>query len=108
MTTSMTRNQARSLIETHPRRTLVVRFVKRTDGRLRRMSCVYYPAEAECATYGFDPVRKGLLPVWDMEKGAERFVNLDRVESVKLGGMPLTPPPIDYDAAAREMEDLFY
>lgn len=87
----MDRIDAGSIIEAHPRRTLVVRFVKRTTGTLRRMVCIYYPEEAEAARFRFNPAAKGLVAVWDLEKGARRFINLDGVESIKLRGEILTP-----------------
>ena len=88
---SLTSTAAKSLIEAHPRRTLVVRFRKRTTGRMRRMACIYFPEEAEAARFRFDPAAKGLLPVWDVEKGARRFVSLDSVQSIKLSGRVLGP-----------------
>lgn len=88
----MTRAEAQSIIEAHPRRTLVVRFTGRSDSTLRRMACVYYPTGA---TFRQVPKEKGLLPVWDIEKGARRFTGLDGVQSVKVpnvgGGREVQP-----------------
>ena len=53
-------------------------FVKRTDGKLRRMRFRYDP-ERSAPFAG--AAAKGLLPVWDLDKGAARFVNLDGVLS---------------------------
>lgn len=90
-TDAMTRTDARNLIEENARRTLVVRFVKRTTGELRRMVCIYFPDATEKATFRFNPKAKGLIAFWDLEKGARRFINLDGVLSVKLSGKRLEP-----------------
>ncbi len=87
----MNRTEAKAIIEAHPHRTLVVRFIKRTDGSLRRMVCIHFPKQAEFARFRFNPAAKGLAAVWDLEKGARRFVNLDGVQSIKAGGKTLTP-----------------
>lgn len=52
-------------------------FVKRTDGELRRMRYRYDPERSA----PFDAAERGLLPVWDLDRGAARFVNLDGVLS---------------------------
>jgi len=51
-------------------------FVKRTNGKLRRMRFRYDP-ERSAPFAGAEA--KGVLPVWDLDKGAARFVNLDGV-----------------------------
>lgn len=85
----MGREAARQSIERAaaecPGETLACCFVKRTDGTLRQMRFRYDPQSA--ARYGFDPRAKGLLPVFDVEKGARRFINLDGVREV--AGVPL-------------------
>jgi len=50
--------------------------VKRTNGKLRRMRFRYDP-ERSAPFAG--AAGRGLLPVWDLDKGAARFVNLDGV-----------------------------
>lgn len=122
----MNRTDARNLITENARRTLIVRFIKRTTGELRRMVCIYYPEGAKKATFRFNPVAKGLVPVWDVEKGGHRFINLDGVQSVKIGGRHLNPkerreadrdpkprqanadtPWENLEEANREMKELF-
>ena len=80
----MDREVARRLIERaaaeRPGETLACRFVKRTNGELRRMRFRYDPQSA--GRCGFDPKAKGLLPVYDVERGAQRFINLDGVREV--------------------------
>ncbi len=87
----MNRQTARTIIEANPHRTLVVRFIKRTDGSLRRMVCIHFPEQAENTRFRFNPAAKGLAAVWDVEKGARRFINLDAVQSIKRSGKTLTP-----------------
>jgi hypothetical protein len=58
---------------------LTVRFVKRTAGALRAMR---FRLPEGGGRYGFDPAVKGLLPVFDVELGGRRFVNLDGVRTV--------------------------
>ena len=52
---------------------------ERTSGELRRMRFRYDPERSA----PFDAAAKGLLPVWDLDKGAARFVNLDGVLSAR-------------------------
>lgn len=60
-----------------------VRFVKRTNGELRVMRFRLLDGErAKCTRFQFDPKAKGLLPVYDVEKQVQRFVNLDGVRTV--------------------------
>ena len=87
----MNRTDAKAIIEAHPHRTLVVRFIKRTTGKLRRMVCIHYPKHDAKTRFRFNPARKGLIAMWDLEKGARRFVNLDGVQSIKADGRKLKP-----------------
>ena len=79
----MTRTEAKAAITRHANELIVVRFVKRTTGEVRRMLAIFNPARVDQSTFKFNPAQKGLLPVWDCEKGGRRFVNLDGVLSVK-------------------------
>lgn len=82
--------EARSLImQEGARHTCIVYFTKRTDGTRRRMVCRFFPEQADAVRYRFNPVERDLLPVWDVEQGAPRFVSLDTVDLVKV----LTPAP---------------
>ncbi len=65
---------------------IVVHFTKRTDGSRRRMLCLYNARATDRASFGFNPVEKLLLAVWDCEKGAPRMVSLDGVERVVCRG----------------------
>ena len=69
------REAARERLTARPGTRRRVVFVKRTDGSLRRMRFRYDPERSA----PFDAEAKGLLPVWDLDKDAARFVNLDGV-----------------------------
>jgi hypothetical protein len=69
------REAARERLTARPGTRRRVVFVKRTDGSLRRMRFRYDPERSA----PFDAAAKGLLPVWDLDKDAARFVNLDGV-----------------------------
>ncbi|QXD17019.1 hypothetical protein GQ464_008830 [Rhodocaloribacter litoris] len=80
----MTRTEALQTIRRHAGELLVVHFTKRTDGTHRRMVCIFNPEAAEREAFRFNPAARGLVPVWDVEKGGRRFVNLDGVESIQV------------------------
>jgi hypothetical protein len=73
----MRREAARERLTARPGTRRRVVFVKRTNGELRRMRFRYDPERSA----PFDAAARGLLPVWDLDKGAARFVNLDGVLS---------------------------
>lgn len=79
----MTRTEALETIRRHAGDLLLIHFTKRTDGTHRRMLCIFNPEAAERQTFRFNPAARGLVPVWDVEKGARRFVNLDGVQSIQ-------------------------
>ncbi|QXD16982.1 hypothetical protein GQ464_008630 [Rhodocaloribacter litoris] len=80
----MTRTEVLQTIRRHAGELLVVHFTKRTDGTHRRMVCIFNPEAAERERFRFNPAARGLCPVWDVEKGGRRFVNLDGVESIRV------------------------
>ena len=107
----MTRTEAaRTIALEGQRHTLVAYFTKRTTGEERRM----------VLRYGGDPIRGGLVRVWDLEKGAYRTVNLDGVRAIKVliapprpQDRPAEPPKRDasrarLDELRAEMDRLFY
>lgn len=76
------REAARRMLTARPGSERECQFVKRTDGSLRAMRFRYDPQKAARGRFGFDPKVKGLLPVWDLDKQAARFINLDGVRTV--------------------------
>jgi hypothetical protein len=68
-----------------------VEFVKK-NGRLRRMNCrlgVTYCCNGKGLKY--DPLARGLLPVYDMQAKGYRMVSLDTIKSIKLNGKEYIP-----------------
>lgn len=70
------------------------RFIKRTTGEERLMVCRLgvtkhlSNGEGEAKQErAYDPIDKGLLPVWDMQKQAYRSISLDSILSIKIAGV---------------------
>ena len=64
-----------------------VEFVKK-DGSKRKMVC---RTGVKKGTSGkgmkYDPIKKGLLPVFDMQKGAFRMINLETITKLTIMGL---------------------
>ena len=73
------REEARRLLTARPGAVQRVAFMKRTDGSLRTMRFRYDP---DARTPIPNAASRGLLPVYDLDKRAARFVNLDGVCAV--------------------------
>ena len=61
--------------------------IKRTNGERREMNCrlgvtKYVTGEG----LKFDPAKKNLVTVFDMQKNAYRMINIDGLESLKIEG----------------------
>jgi hypothetical protein len=65
---------------------VVVHFKKRTNGKPRRMQCLYDERAAEQMRYGYDLTSRDLMPVLDTEKGQLRMIPLDAVRKVMHEG----------------------
>jgi len=61
---------------------VTVYFIKRSTDTVRRMVCIYDPTRK----LRFDPTKRQLLPVFDVEVGDYRFISLDRVLSIVISG----------------------
>lgn len=73
----MEREEARKALTSAPGTERVCRFVKRMDGSVRTMRFRYNSEQVRRP--GFDAEAHGLLPVFDLDKQAPRFINLDGV-----------------------------
>ena len=71
----MSREEARAVLTANAGAERSVVFVKRTTGRVRAMRFRYEPGRRT----PYDEDEKGLLPVFDLDEGAPRFINLDGV-----------------------------
>lgn len=68
-------------------RFFTVEFTKRTNGENRVMNALRdLPEEFRGNGHKFDPTAKRLLQVFDVQKGAPRFVSLDGVHRVSAAG----------------------
>jgi len=67
-------------------RIFTVDFIKRTNGEFRRMVCRRGVRKGLTGKgMAYDPLRKSLLTVWDVQKGAYRMISLDAVLAVRMG-----------------------
>jgi hypothetical protein len=64
-----------------------VRFIKRTTGEDRHMVCRLNVSKGVTGEgLKFDPLEKGLLPVYDLQKDGFRMINLDTIISITARG----------------------
>jgi len=106
-----------SLISSIIGQTFVVYFTKRTTGEMRRMVC-YYMENGPITRRNWNPSSKNLLNVWDIEKGAQRFISMDSVERIVIGGTahmfePLSDndpvePACDFVSFKAELQGMLY
>ena len=66
-----------------------VTFTKK-NGETRRMLCIFSRAKTEASRFTFNPAEKGLVAVWDVQKGAIRFINCNAPVELRAGGKALT------------------
>lgn len=63
-----------------------VEFVKK-DGSVRKMNCrLGVSKDVKGVGLKFDPVKKRLLPVYDMQKMAYRMINLNALKTIAISG----------------------
>jgi hypothetical protein len=68
-------------------RIFTVEVIKRTNGEHRVMVCRRGVRKGITGRgMSYDPISKALLTVWDVQKGAYRMVNLERLVALKMGG----------------------
>jgi hypothetical protein len=77
--------EALALLQSTAGRFFTIWFVKRSDGRIRRMTC-RLRGQPHPAGLKFDPHDRALLPVWDLQAREWRFVNLEGVLCVRTDG----------------------
>ena len=83
----MTRDQAIELINNSKGRIFAVKFVKRSTGELRLMSCrtgVHNYLKGGMAAY--DPAEKALISVFDMHKRGYRSIPTEGISQLKVDG----------------------
>jgi len=82
---NISHEEAKALItKRNSGRIFTVSFVKRSTGEVRKMNC---RKGVKKGTNGeglkFDPISRGLVPVFDMQKNQHRFISLDDIREIK-------------------------
>ena len=71
-------------------------FIKRTNGEVRHMNCRLGVSKGVTGVgMAYDPIKKGLLTVYDTDKQAYRSVPLDGVAYAKVRGVLYLGPMAD-------------
>ena len=85
----MTRNEVLNKIKNSNGKIFNVVFIKK-DGSLRSMNCrLGVKKGITGAGLKFNPLLKGLLPVFDMAKNAFSMINLETIQKLKIAGEDL-------------------
>lgn len=80
----MTEEAIRAAIKNSKGRIFSVEFVKK-DNTLRKMKCrIGVTKYLKGGELPYDPVEKGLVPVYDMEKQDYRVINIRTIKSISL------------------------
>lgn len=83
---TLTKQELRDRIKTVSGKIFSVEFIK-ANGERRKMVCrTGVKKHLKGGELPYDPVVKGLLPVFDLHKNAYRMIPLDRVLNIKLSG----------------------
>ncbi len=84
----MNTEQLRTLIKSLAgQKIFSVDFTKRTTGEARTMVCRLGVTKGQSGgELPFDPVEKGLLPVFDMQKKGYRMISLESVTEIRANG----------------------
>ena len=76
-----------AILEAARGRIVGARFIKRTDGTVREMNCrAGVTKHKRGGELAFNPLEKGLYPVFDMQKQEYRFISLDSVLQLRVDG----------------------
>jgi len=68
-----------------------VKFIRRTDGNLRRMTCrLGVKKHLKGGSAAYDAKAHDLLTVFDMERGGYRSIPVDAVQSLTVHGQTFT------------------
>lgn len=79
---SMTKLEAIEKIKNYGSKIFTVKFIK-LDGSTRVMNCRLHVKKGVTGVgMRYDPLAKGLLPVFDMQKGEFRMINLKTILSL--------------------------
>lgn len=83
--TIITNDEAKELLITRRSGAIMtITFIKRTNGAIRVLNCRKGVKKDQTGEgLKFNPIKRNLLPVYDMKKGVYRFVNLETVTNIK-------------------------
>ena len=87
----ISKNEALGKIRASRGRIFTATIIKRTNGERREMNCrlgvsKYVTGEG----LKFDPTKKNLITVFDMQKNGYRMINIDGLEALKIDGEEFT------------------
>lgn len=78
---------AQEVVKNYPgNQFFTVTFVKRSTGETRVMNCRKGVRSKGSGELKFDPVKKKLVSVYDMQKGKFRFISLDEIRRIAMRG----------------------
>ena len=66
-----------------------VTFIKKDGSERTMVARLHVKKGVNGKGMGYNPVEKGLLPVWDMQKNGFRMINLKTVTELKIKGEEL-------------------
>lgn len=83
----ITLKQAKKIIKNTNGRFFTVAFVKRTNNQIRVMNArLGVSKNVKGIGHRFDPASKGLIQVWDAQKGEHRFVPEESILWIRANG----------------------
>ena len=83
----ISRKEAVAIINSTRGRIFSVRFIKRTDGKVRDMVCrLHVKKGVKGVGMAYDPTSKGLVPVYDMQKHGFRMIPIEGIRVIKYAG----------------------
>ena len=89
MKTTITKKEATELLKRRTSgRVFTVTFVKRTNGQVRVMNCRKgVSKDVTGRGLNFDPIKRNLVSVYDMQKRGHRFISLEAVTNINADKM---------------------
>jgi len=82
----ITKNEARTLLLNQDGSIFSITFTKK-DGSIRQMNCRFgVKKHLKGGELAYDPLSKGLLPVYDLKNEGYRMISLNTIIELKLNG----------------------
>ena len=87
MVRPISKNDALGKIRASNGKIFTATIIKLTNGERRELNCRLGVSKyVTCEGLKFDPAKKNLITVFDMQKDAYRMINIDGLESLKIDG----------------------